>query len=367
MAWGSYWNVGAPSAFLAGTGAAPAAPVQAAPAQNPYVTPEQQQANEDILNAYKEASGFKIKDLDERIRQFDAQMAWQEKQWEREGVPKLEIQRRMQDLAEQQFAFNSEMARANLGLDVTKFAATLGGPSDYFQYSDFVRGANQAGMPKFLQALASNTQMAGFNAPGAVGTTPQTMGGIMGDIAGGQRTGAGGAPGAPGGQPGGGGAFNFNPADYVRTDTGWRRKDDLRKEAFSTIGDDRFAAMQAAGQGNNPWRKSDNRGDYWRIGAGGGKQRISAQQYASGTYPGGPNAPQVGPPAQPPAIDPKLAAIGGILGRGAAALGPQQLESLSPEEIALLGSGAKKLGVSMPGWMQQYKMSRIGQSAGVSY
>lgn len=58
-----------------------------------------------------------------------------------------------------------------------------------------------------------------------------------------------------------------------------------------------------------------------------------------------------------------LNSIGGIAQAGGAALSPQAIESLNPDEIAAMTSGFNKLGYSMPAFLQQYQQSRIGQGA----
>lgn len=51
------------------------------------------------------------------------------------------------------------------------------------------------------------------------------------------------------------------------------------------IGNDRYAAWQRAMGGNNPWQKSGNRGDYWRVDpATGRKIRMSADAFRDLSY-----------------------------------------------------------------------------------
>jgi hypothetical protein len=52
-----------------------------------------------------------------------------------------------------------------------------------------------------------------------------------------------------------------------------------------------------------------------------------------------------------------------LFGAGGGALGPQALEGLSPTEQAMLGSIGGAVGGDVPGFMNAYARSRIGQAA----
>lgn len=67
--------------------------------------------------------------------------------------------------------------------------------------------------------------------------------------------------------------------------------------------------------------------------------------------------------AIPAQTNPALQTIGGIAQAGGAALAPQAVEQLNPDELAALGSGFKKLGYSLPAFLSQYTQSRIGQGS----
>ena len=50
-----------------------------------------------------ESSGLSIKQLNEQMRQFDAQLDWQKQMWQQQGLPQLAIQQRAADLEQQKF------------------------------------------------------------------------------------------------------------------------------------------------------------------------------------------------------------------------------------------------------------------------
>jgi hypothetical protein len=68
-------------------------------------------------------------------------------------------------------------------------------------------------------------------------------------------------------------------------------------------------------------------------------------------------------PSNPNTQDLGLAQIGKIGAAGGQALGPQAMENLNPDELALFQSGLKASGVSAPAFLQQYQQSRIGQGS----
>lgn len=110
-----------------------------------------------VIDAYKAASGFSIKELEEKKRQFDANLALKQQEWEREGLPMLVIAQRAADLKEKEYQTQKSMAQANLGLGYLKAAAELRGPENYFQQAQFLRGASMQGnVPEFLRALQEN-------------------------------------------------------------------------------------------------------------------------------------------------------------------------------------------------------------------
>lgn len=95
------------------------------------------------------------------------------------GIPEMEANRKYQ---EEQIRLGDQahqLARAQLGLDYQKFAATLSGPENYFQAANFYRGASASGAPaSFLDALNQNAGISAFQGTGTVAPRPLTAGGI---------------------------------------------------------------------------------------------------------------------------------------------------------------------------------------------
>jgi hypothetical protein len=127
---------------------------------------------------FGQTAGFSREELAERARQFNESLALTERQWEREGKPRLQIDQDLQALkkwqAEQDIALQQKqlaLQQGQLGLNYLTTASQMGGPSDVFNQIDFLRGARARGdVPQFLGALAQNTQLPGFS---GAGTTPQ--------------------------------------------------------------------------------------------------------------------------------------------------------------------------------------------------
>lgn len=103
------------------------------------------------------------------------QLQFQYDQMRQIGIPTMEAniwyQQQQIRLADQA----NSLAQSNLGLEYMKFASTLRGPENYFQSSDFARGASQRqDVPVFMQNLLKN-MAAGNNAFGASGGTPDPV------------------------------------------------------------------------------------------------------------------------------------------------------------------------------------------------
>jgi hypothetical protein len=62
--------------------------------------------------------------------------------------------------------------------------------------------------------------------------------------------------------------------------------------------------------------------------------------------------------------DQALSQIGNIFKAGPTALKPGTLEQLDPNELAILQSGAQKLGVDYNSWLRAYQKASVGQTAG---
>ncbi len=145
------------------------------------------------------------KELDERKRQFDQNLAWTKQMWEQQGLPQLVIQQKAAQLQQDEFLFQQQMSQrqqalaevtgiGGLGLqqqqtalDALKTAASLGGPENFIQAANYARGVQQTQVPAFMQNLVS-----GVGAPAATGgiglSAPQTFGGIAARLGGGGTT-----------------------------------------------------------------------------------------------------------------------------------------------------------------------------------
>ena len=146
------------------------------------------QAYIDYLNAlagtWEQEHALAVEELAEKKRQFDEQLAWEREQMEAIGIPELEIQQRLQTLKEEEFAWEMEQAKANLGLQWVTQAAEYAA-SNPFQLSDFLRGASsQEGVPEFIQALAENVGVSGFGATGEASEEAIRLGDVAGWLSG---------------------------------------------------------------------------------------------------------------------------------------------------------------------------------------
>jgi hypothetical protein len=238
------------------------------------------QDQQDFLNASKGTSGFNIKDLEEKKRQFDLDLAFKKQQWEQAGLPAAEVARRVAEAQIAEIQNQIAMAQANVsgiyngapteaarqfnartGLDYLTQAAQLGGPGDYFQQSNFFRGAQgNPQVPTFLSALQNGVTMSGFGATGTQAPDVQSTANL-------------------------------------------------------------------------------------------------ASRLTGMPQPGGATTPAGG--------DAALGLIGAIGRTGGTGLAPQAIEQLTPDELALFGSGLKASGFSMPTFLQSYRQSRVGQNAAV--
>lgn len=160
------------------------------------------QEEQDLINAYKDASGFKIRDLEERSRQFNENLKFERDRMERIGVPELQIKQQLARLQETQ-------VKAEMGLAYLNTAASFAA-SDPFQLVNFIRGAQQQGaVPMFLSNLrdlvvpqTQGAPVAG-QAPAAItaGNLEQALGG--GTVQGGANVGPDQAAAQPSAMPGG--------------------------------------------------------------------------------------------------------------------------------------------------------------------
>lgn len=140
---------------------------------------------------FGQVSGFERDRLRQENDQFLAQLQLERDRLERLQVPELEIRRQLAQLeiehTNRMDALQAELGRGQLdlqrgglGLDYLKTAASMGGPADYFQSVDFMRGAQQrSDVPMFINSLRQNVQGPAFQAPGGQAPTPQTADNIM--------------------------------------------------------------------------------------------------------------------------------------------------------------------------------------------
>ena len=367
----------------------------------------------DILAGFQASSGMSVRELEERKRQFDEEMALKEREWEREGLPRLEIDRRLADARIQEIAIQQEIARGNLGLDFVKTAASMGGPGDVFQMQDLLRGArSMADLPNWLTALKANTPMAAFQGQGAGTPLAQTPELLMQQLGGtGARpAGALAAPGAPAvpapaapvapliqpvrGTPNptsvNGLGVGYNPGDVgpayalngrvlqeTRGADGRVIYNDLGPapagvQPYSRVTEQMLApaAQSAAAPGaapspGQPVSMSLGQPVWQTVGA---PTLAGARTYVAGNMPQAPAAATGQPTVatHSPAgynMDAALSAIGDFFKRGATGVAPGVLESMDDAELQSLSSGGRKLGYDVPAWMRQWQRSRIGQTS----
>lgn len=350
---------------------------------------------------FQNTSGFAIKDLEERKRQFDQQLDFERQRLERLGLPELAIQQQLANLQEQEFQFERAMALSNQGLDLLKFGATLRGPEDYFQSSDFMRGARErADVPLFLQQLQGNTGIQVMPGPGGEAPVPLTIQSL-----GGEATGTGGGPPAPVGAPAPAAAptYNenaarqfYNQAAILQganlTDEQIRRftsnpAEDARSRVRQMVQASGDPSFDAALRQYGPPQPGESFDQYYnrvanRAGPSGfdmtRQARIQALYHGlqAAPAPASALAPAPAPAAPAPVLtaptptarrdrntDAALATIDRLFRSGANKLGPQSLEALSSDELALLQSGGDYLGYSVPAFLEGYNRSRIGQRA----
>lgn len=354
------------------------------------------------------SSGLSIKQLDEQKREFDANLAWQQQMWQNQGLPQLAIQQRAQDLAEAQFQQTVQQAQFNqslqtrqqnlaeqvqlgqlsiaqaqqqladeiqhgqlavsqgqLGLDTLKTAASLSGPQNWIQAANFNRGvAANSVLPGFVSDLLTgkSTATMGGPAPGAQMSNPLSLQGIAGQM------------GAPGASPTavGNQTPNLGVPAYAYTPPA----------AFTAQG---AAVQSSVPQGLPAGFTSVNQNGTTTFTPTGGTAAAStagassaaldpnhmAQFYAqavqaagTGGNTGNPTTAQTptGTPQQQQ-TDAGANALAKIYAQGGQALGPQQLEGLTPTEQQMFTGGGAAIGADVPGYIQAYQNSRIGQKA----
>lgn len=347
-----------------------------------------------LRNFFGQTSGFSIKELNERARQFDAELEFNKQKWREGGLPEVEIERRAQALkewqAEQDVALQEQklgLDRGRLGLDYLSAAAQMGGPASVFQQADFLRGARQRGdVPGFLGSLANNTQLPAFTGAGNATMIPQTAAGLSLQLGSGQSvtlpgstTGGAPAPGTPG-------FGTFVPAATAGgAPAQTYGQYDLGKVAAALSAQGNFDAgkfWQMMGNTANPsslnYALQQSTGgrvqDVSTLGNGvlftptPAAPATSAAPTAAPAQPmGAPAAPGLGTDAAGYNYDAALNQIGNIFRAGPTGLAPGSLERLDPNEVAILRSGATKLGYDPDAWLRAYSRAGVGQKAGSAF
>jgi hypothetical protein len=355
---------------------------------------------------FSQTAGFSREELAERARQFDVGIQQIETQWQREGLPRLEIDQRLQALREWQAQQDIQMQRSSLGLQYLTTAANMGGPASVFQQADFLRGARQRGdVPGFLGDLASNTQLPAFTGAGNASIIPQTPGGLSLQLGAGQTVSipGSGAPmtTAPAPAPAPGAAAPA-PAPTAQSpmlgvhetfpEGTWIG---LRKDLYGP-------APNVFGQYINGVIVPRSDSEYFAAGSPHtvdmSKEHFAEMQRPAPVAPVAPApvyapAPVVAPPMAPATVatapvagvapttataglgtdpagysyDAALNQIGSIFRAGPTSLAPGSLERLDPNELAILRSGATKLGYDPDAWLRAYSRAGVGQAASSAF
>lgn len=418
--------------------------------------------------AMQASSGFSIKQLEEQKREFDQTLEWQKQQWREQGLPELAIKQRAQDLEEAKFgelqraALVSEtlqtraqdlqekvqtgqldiakakqqldeivqkgqlgVSQGQLGLDTLKTAASLSGPENWIQASNFARGVQgNPNLQGFVGQLLSGQSTATLGGPqaGMQMSAPLSMGGMAAGMGVPQQPafavqpGQGGVtplpqvgpnagqpmtpeqmqaammqrqqqmqqqvagqqafyPGAAGQQPvqqplGGAGAPADNWADIQ-----------ARYQAYQQQMQGQQAAMQQA----NPAASATAApaGFYTTIANG---QQVYTPTTGQGGAAAAPQAQQAASPqwatqddvakmfGRPTGQTAQASGWGGdtsqaqnsmykLFQQGGQALGPQALEGLTSTERKMMEGGGAAMGADVAGFEEQYQRSRIGQQS----
>jgi hypothetical protein len=287
------------------------------------------------------------------------------------------------------------VSQGNLGLDTLKTAASLSGPADWIKATNFNRGVSNSNLPGFINQLLSGQSTATLGGPqaGAQMSAPLTMGslaqglGAMGQMPGqaqgtpapspyyqaqaGQQQQAG-APQAPNQFMEAQNAYN-----QYRQQTGQAPLAGANEQMPQMTPEQmqqKYAGAQQTMQPAQYMEGAMGQTGQYQPGAGGateqmpgaggnmqdrwsalrqqvGQQNAQLDAWKQSGY-GGAAAPQ----------DPQQA-LRDVYSRGGQALGPQQLEGLTSTEMSMFQGGGGSVGADVPGFMEQYKRSRIGQSA----
>ena len=373
-----------------------------------------------ITRGFAASSGMSQKQLDEQIREFDKDLDFKIQQWREQGLPELAIKQRAQDLEEAKFKdFTAQATRqqdwvekigerqaalaektqadanaiaqgqlgvqqgqlgvsqGTLGLNTLQAAAGLSGPADWIRAANFTRGVQGSNLPGFINQLLSgqSTAVLGGPQPGMQQSPALTMGSLAARMGAPQ-------PGQPG-QPGEMQLYAQGQAQGQMTPE-QQRMQQMQQMQAQMPGQGQFAVqpgtqmeqVPGAGAGGTEYQKYLN-----AQGAQGAAQQGEVQAQV---MPGGGAAPVPGGAYesglrsrvqgylgnmgyQPDQLNNNTDAasqkLKQVYAQGGQALGPQQLEGLSPSEMQMFTGGGEALGQDTAGFLEQYKRSRIGQSS----
>jgi hypothetical protein len=326
---------------------------------------------------FGQTAGFSREELAEKARQFNETLAQTERQWEREGKPRLQIDQDLQALRRWQAEQDIALQQGTLtgyynapGATPQLPSVPAVDPSAFYQqdaqtqalYTQY-HGTNAAAdwARDATAAVARATAAAGGGTPGGMQGTPT--------LALQQLYGGAGAP-----QPG----QQTLDAELRRRQAALAELTQQQQNALAqgTLG---LNYLTAASQMGGP---SDvfNQIDFLR----GARARGDVPQFlgalASNTqlpgFSGAGTTPQEAMTAAGLAAklggtapitnynpDQALQQIGSIFQRGATGLAPGSLERLDPNELAVLKAGGLKLGYDPDAWLRSYSRAGIGQQA----
>jgi hypothetical protein len=288
---------------------------------------QQQQQDPDlsaIMAGFAASSGFSIKQLEEQKRQFDETLNWQKQMWQQQGLPQLAIQQRAQDLEERKFTELSGLSQRQQG------------------WVEEI-GRRQAALAEKTQAEANAI------AQGQLGLGQSQLGLQTLQAA----------------------ANLSGPSDWIKAANFTRGVGQTNLPAFiqQLLTGQSTVPLGGATPGQQMSAPATLGGLANQMGAG----TVDMQQAADGTWRA-PDAqtPGTGTPSYlasaqagqgGAAVDQAAQQLRNVYAAGGGALGPQQLEGLTPTEMDMFTGGGASVGADVPGFLTQYKRSRIGQKS----
>jgi hypothetical protein len=174
-----------------------------------------------LTNFGNAAGTMSAAELAERKRQFDQTLEWSKQMWQNQGLPQLVIAQRAQQMQQEEFQFQMQMAQKNLALseagvtglyngapteaarefnaqntlaqqnlaaDVLKTQASLSGPANWVQAANYARGLQQTNIPAFMNSLLTGAPTTATGV-GAGLSAPLTLSGLAAQAGAGDRLG----------------------------------------------------------------------------------------------------------------------------------------------------------------------------------